>query len=68
MRKLAPEPFGHFRDGVYPDAIELVLADQISNPAEQGRADVVVLLLEVGQLGQPAVLYPILVVGREILV
>ena len=68
LGKLAPEPLRHFGNGVDSYPIDVVLADEISDPAEQGGADVVVLLLEVGQLGQPAVLNPVLVVVGEVLV
>lgn len=66
--ELAPKPLRHLRYSINPYPIDMILVDEIAYPTEQGSADIVVLLLEIGQLGQSAVFNSILVVGGEILI
>lgn len=65
---MGPEPFWHFGNSVDSQTVNVVFLNQISDPAQQSGSDVIVLLLQVSQVGQSAVFNSVLVVSSKIVV
>ena len=66
--ELFPEPFWHFGYSVDSDPVDLVFLDQVADPLQQLCADPIVLLFQVGQTCQSAVLDSVLVFCGEVVV
>jgi len=62
LAELAPEALGDLRDSVNSDTVEVVVSNEVTDPLLERRSDVVVILVQVGQVGQTAVLNVLLVV------
>lgn len=56
MTKLAPEIFGHLRDGVDSNTIKAVVADEVLNPVFELLTYPAIFLLEIRETSESAVL------------
>lgn len=68
MTELTPEPFRDLGHCVDSDAVDMVFCDEIVDPFQQLCTDELVLVFEIGQTGQTAVLDSVLVLCGKILI
>lgn len=66
LSELTPEPFGHLWNCIDSQAVDLVFLDQVMDPAQKSGSNVVVFLLQVGEICQAAVFYSVLVVVGKV--